>query len=361
MLFSTSSICFAAALLLTPSLAGPIAFGNPTFNTVRFGVPFPIQWYGGDGTPVTIILNSGNPAALQPVGSVASESLHQRSPLGSSSHNLSSAGLLSSPYTWTPVASNVVRPGVSYVLSIVQSGLTNYSPVFSIGARAAGPQLAHAVRAPLPIGTAGYYPLQKPTVQDDPAIYPRDDATGGIHRRHAATGIIVPQHGPTGVAPSSSTERAITCAAQYPNGIVCSGYDADGYWVSEQFGSGVHLSEATPEAWSTAVAADPFASATHTPIYSTGTGTPSLPAYPTGGRYNNVTATGTVGRAAAHEIAPTASSIAQLCDQVAHYGYKLDGCSNGAQAIGADVRAITAEQMITRCGMETYEQNTHEI
>lgn len=221
----------------------------------------------------------------------------------------------------------------------MQSGLTNYSPVFSIGARAAGPQLAHAVRAPLPIGTAGYYPLLKPMVQDDPAIYPRDDATGGIRRRHAATGIIVPQHGPTGVAPSSSTERAITCAAQYPNGIVCSGYDADGYWVSEQFGSGVHLSEATPEAWSTAVAADPFASATHTPIYSTGTGTASLPAYPTGGRYNNVTATGTVVRgAAAYEI--SASSVPQLCDQVASYGYRLDGCSNGAHAIGADVRAM---------------------
>lgn len=50
MLFFAPSICFAASLLLSPSLAGPIAFGNPTFNTVRFGVPFPIQWYGGDGT-----------------------------------------------------------------------------------------------------------------------------------------------------------------------------------------------------------------------------------------------------------------------------------------------------------------------
>ncbi len=95
MLSSTSHICFAAALLFSPSLAAPIAFGNPTFNTINFGVPFPIQWYGGDGTvrlinslnslhvltvtwqPVTVILNSGNPAALQPVGTVASKSLHQ--------------------------------------------------------------------------------------------------------------------------------------------------------------------------------------------------------------------------------------------------------------------------------------------
>ncbi|CAL8580605.1 hypothetical protein XPA_006327 [Xanthoria parietina] len=296
MLFFPPSICFAASLLLTPSLAGPIAFGNPTFNTVRFGVPFPIQWYGGDGTPVTIILNSGHPAKLQPVGSVTT-------------------GILSSPYTWTPVASTVVRPGVPYVLSIVQSGLTNYSPFFSIGARAAAPQLAPAIRAPLPIGTAGYYPLQKPMVHDDPAIYPRNDATGGARRRDVATGTIFPRNGPTGVAPSTGT-------------------------VSELFGTGGGLPDATSGVWSTAVAAEPFSLATYTPLYSTGTGTASLPAYATGGRYINGTATGTVGRAAAYEMTPTASSVAELCDQIESKGQHLNGCSNDAKAIGADVRTM---------------------
>lgn len=197
----------------------------------------------------------------------------------------------------------------------MQSGLTNYSPFFSIGARAAAPQLAPAIRAPLPIGTAGYYPLQKPMVHDDPAIYPRNDATGGARRRDVATGTIFPRNGPTGVAPSTGT-------------------------VSELFGTGGGLPDATSGVWSTAVAAEPFSLATYTPLYSTGTGTASLPAYATGGRYINGTATGTVGRAAAYEMTPTASSVAELCDQIESKGQHLNGCSNDAKAIGADVRTM---------------------
>lgn len=152
-------------------------------------------------------------------------------------------------------------------------------------------------------------------VHDDPAIYPRNDATGGARRRDVATGTIFPRNGPTGVAPSTGT-------------------------VSELFGTGGGLPDATSGVWSTAVAAEPFSLATYTPLYSTGTGTASLPAYATGGRYINGTATGTVGRAAAYEMTPTASSVAELCDQIESKGQHLNGCSNDAKAIGADVRTM---------------------
>ncbi|KAL8885826.1 MAG: hypothetical protein Q9215_006372 [Flavoplaca cf. flavocitrina] len=284
MLSSITTICFTAALFVTRSLAASIAFGNPTFNTINFGVPFSIQWYGGDGTPVTVILNSGNPAALQPVGSIATS-------------------LLSSPYTWTPYASAVVKPGVPYVLSIVQSGLTNYSPVFRIGTAAAAPALAYALHAPVPIGTAGYYPLQKPMGQDNPAVHARHDGTEGVFPRHDATGFIFPRHYATGVIPA--------------------------------------LPEATPETSSSTVPALPFATDTYYPMYATGSGIESIPAYATGGRYNNVTATGTIGAAAAY-VSHSASTIPEVCNQVADDGYKVEICSNGAFAVGSDVRAMVA-------------------
>ena len=196
-----------------------------------------------------------------------------------------------------------MKPGVPYVLSIVQSGLTNYSPVFRIGTAAAAPALAYALHAPVPIGTAGYYPLQKPMGQDNPAILARHDGTEGVFPRHDATGIIFPRHYATGVIPA--------------------------------------LAEVTPETSSPAVAAPTFATGTHYPVYATGSGIGSIPAYATGGRYNNVTATGTMGAAAAY-VSFSASTIPELCNQVADYGYKVEGCSNGAFAVGSDVRAMVA-------------------
>lgn len=197
-----------------------------------------------------------------------------------------------------------MKPGVPYVLSIVQSGLTNYSPVFRIGTAAAAPALAYAVHAPVPIGTAGYYPLQKPMGQDNPAIHARHDGTEGVFPRHDATDIIFPRHYATGVIPA--------------------------------------LSEATPETPSQAVAAPPFATGTYYRVYATGSGIGSVPAYATGGRYNNVTATGTIGAAAAAYVSFSASTIPESCNRVADYGYKVEGCSSGAYAVGSDVRAMMA-------------------
>ena len=196
-----------------------------------------------------------------------------------------------------------MKPGVPYVLSIVQSGLTNYSPVFRIGTAAAAPALAYAARAPVPIGTGGYYPVQKPIGQDGPAIHARDHATGGLFPRHDATGIIFPQHYATGVIPA--------------------------------------LSEATLETTSQAIPPLSFATGAYYPIYATGSGTGISPAYATGGRYNNVTATGTIG-AAAEYVSISASSIPDSCNQAADAGYKPEGCSSDAYAIGSDVRAMMA-------------------
>ncbi|KAL8771031.1 MAG: hypothetical protein Q9209_003450 [Squamulea sp. 1 TL-2023] len=305
-------------MLFTPSLADPIAFGNPTFNGIRFGVPFPLQWYGGDGTPVSIILNKGNPASLQQIGSVASESLLGRSFPQPASHNSSSVGLLSSPYTWTPVASPVVQPGVSYVLSIVQSGLTNYSPPFSIGTGASAPALPHMARSygvPLPAGSAVYYPVQKPMTHDDPAIRPRNGATGVALPRTGATGVIVPRHAQSGSLPPG----------HYSTGVI------------------PLVPKATPGIHSQAMAGAPFAQGTDTPIYSAATGTGASLPYAIGGRYNNVTATGTVGRALADESYPTFNmptptfmSVDELCDAAPQF----KGCPNSACTVGADVRAM---------------------
>ncbi|KAL8785655.1 MAG: hypothetical protein Q9213_003214 [Squamulea squamosa] len=305
-------------MLFTPSLADPIAFGNPTFNGIQFGVPFALQWYGGDGTPVSIILNKGDPASLQPIGSVASESLLRRPLSPFASHNTSLVGLLSSPYTWTPVASSVVQPGVSYVLSIVQSGLTNYSPPFRIGVWASLPGLSHMARSygvPLPAGSAGFYPLQKPTGQDDPAIYPRNAATGLVFPRNDATGVIAPRHAQSGTL----------VPRHYSTGVIPS------------------IPKATPTIQSQAMAGASFAQGTNTPVYSAATGTGSLLPYAIGGRYNNVTATGTVGRAFFDESyptfdmpTPTFMSVNELCDAAPQF----KGCPNSAYAVGADVRAM---------------------
>lgn len=75
------------------------------------------------------------------------------------------AGLTASPYVWTPVASESVRPNQLYTLSIEQSGLTNYSPMFAIGGAAAAPaaldRMYAAYGVPLPVGTQHYFPLYK--------------------------------------------------------------------------------------------------------------------------------------------------------------------------------------------------------
>ncbi|KAL8667745.1 MAG: hypothetical protein Q9168_007209 [Polycauliona sp. 1 TL-2023] len=316
MLCTNPSVFLAAALLLTPSLASPIAisFGNPTFNTITFGRPFSIQWYGGDGTPATIVLNGGHVLKLQAVGSVGT-------------------GLLSSPHTWTPIASSAVKPGVPYVLSIVQSGLTNYSPTFYIAKAPAG----HAIRAPLSIGTAGYYPLQKPMEQDDAAIFPRNDATGGLFPRQDATGGIFPRKNATG---DIFRRHAAT-------GVVLPRHDATGVMAPQHYATGFisPLPEATPETSSPTTPAAPFATGTYYPTYATGSGTGSgtggFPASATGGIYSNVTASNTAGRlAAAYELQASASNVDEFCEQVHSAGYRIGGCPSSAGVVSADTRTI---------------------
>ncbi|KAL8831020.1 MAG: hypothetical protein Q9170_005470 [Blastenia crenularia] len=149
MLSSITRSCFTAALLFTSSLADSvaIAFANPAFAGITFGQPFTISWFGGDGTPVQIDLLTGNPAILQPVTTLAS--------------NYSGSAI-----SWTPVPSQSIRSGQLYALSIVQSGLTNYSPMFGIGgSNAVSRQIFNSYGAPVPMGTGRYYPIASRVIQ----------------------------------------------------------------------------------------------------------------------------------------------------------------------------------------------------
>ncbi|KAL8917350.1 MAG: hypothetical protein Q9172_005890 [Xanthocarpia lactea] len=235
--------------------------------------------------PISIILNDGNLTALQPVGSVAT-------------------GLLSSPYNWTPVASKVIRPGVQYVLSIVQSGLTNYSPVFSIES---GLSLAERVfGAPLPVGAAGHYRIQRPMEKDNATntLFSRHDATGVILPRYHATGPVLPRDDRAGVI----TPRHATSAKIHPR----------------NYATGVvhPVPEATP-AFFLQTGAAAYATG-----YSTGTGTGSSLPYATGARYNNSTAIGTVRQAAADK-AYTTSLMPITGDNL-----------SGAHSMDADLRTM---------------------
>ncbi|KAI4173163.1 MAG: hypothetical protein LQ343_003090 [Gyalolechia ehrenbergii] len=210
MLSSITRSFFAAALLCTSSLANPIAFGNPAFAGISFGHPFTISWYGGDGTvrltihalrviehahlllltfcgqPVSIELLSGNPASLQPVTTLTSQCFSSTCPL-----------IFLTPWfpgnysgfavSWTPVPSQSVRAGQLYALSIKQSGLTNYSPMFGISAvTAVSGREPAAYGAPVPIGIGRYYAIANRDVQDHAEVH--NSEFGSIFPRQYATG-----------------------------------------------------------------------------------------------------------------------------------------------------------------------------
>ncbi|KAL8727179.1 MAG: hypothetical protein Q9166_006216 [cf. Caloplaca sp. 2 TL-2023] len=198
-----------------------------------------------------MFLNSGHPSKLQLIGSVAT-------------------GLTASPYTWTPFASQLVQPNVSYVLSIEQSGRTNYSPCFTIRTSAAQSGLSQAARsygAPLPVGSTRYYPTQKPWVQQDgeihgfdlESIFSPNDATGVIAAPHDATRIIAPRHDAT----------RVIMPRKDATGIILARHDATGAIPPRTYATG----QIFPR--------------THPTVYPIGTATGSFVAYPTGAPYSN--------------------------------------------------------------------------
>ncbi|KAL8801720.1 MAG: hypothetical protein Q9182_004259 [Xanthomendoza sp. 2 TL-2023] len=187
------------------------------------------------------------------------------------------AGLTATSYSWTPVASKVVKPGIPYVLSIVQSGLTNYSPYFTIAARPAASGLLNAVRVPLPVNARGYYPipsLQAPEDNLSNNIFP--DATGASYPRGDATGVIIPRNDPTGVI----IPRHDATRVKLPRN------DATGAATTAEFVKRL------------------LATGSYGTSYPTGTGTGSLVPYPTGGPYRNVSATGSGSLGAAYTPDP---------------------------------------------------------
>ncbi|KAI4136710.1 MAG: hypothetical protein LQ341_005488, partial [Variospora aurantia] len=194
MLSSIAATCFTAALLSTSSLASSIAiaFGNPSFDGITFGHPYSITWFGGNGSPATIRLLTGNAAALSTIATLATD-------------------VTASPYTWTPVASQNIPSGQMYALSIEQSGLTNYSPMFGIGQNAAFDDFQVQYGVPVPIGFGRYYPLKNRAAPEEAkvhntegnvfntgAVFPRTE--GVFHQTHA-TGTPIG----TGVIPAYAT------------------------------------------------------------------------------------------------------------------------------------------------------------
>ncbi|KAL8710620.1 MAG: hypothetical protein Q9220_004844 [cf. Caloplaca sp. 1 TL-2023] len=178
-------------LAATSSQAVAIAFGNPAFAGISFGHPFHVSWFGGDGTPATIELLTGNPRAMQKVATLAT-------------------GLTTSPYVWTPTASHSVRVGQLYVLSIIQSGLTNYSPVFGIAAAATQAKVVHA---PLlgRYGNSSVFPgseaMFMPAHMATGTIFPRSHATG---TGFASTGMFPYATGTVSAGPSAGRAAAQT-------------------------------------------------------------------------------------------------------------------------------------------------------
>ncbi|KAL8649759.1 MAG: hypothetical protein Q9210_004208 [Variospora velana] len=176
MLSSIAATCFTAALLSTSSLASSIAiaFGNPSFAGITFGHPYSITWFGGNGSPATIRLLTGNAAALKTVATLASQ--FPFLPFFSQRHTLAdthfiAAGVTASPYTWTPVASQSIRSGQLYALSIEQSDLTNYSPMFRIGKHATLDDFQLQYGVPVPIGFGRYYPLENRAAPDETKVH----------------------------------------------------------------------------------------------------------------------------------------------------------------------------------------------
>ncbi|KAL8870008.1 MAG: hypothetical protein Q9174_003843 [Haloplaca sp. 1 TL-2023] len=158
MLFFSSVVrgCGLAAMLGTPALAQKIAFGNPAFAGITFGQPFSVQWFGGNGSPVSIDLLTGNPASPQTVGTLAT-------------------GLTASPFVWTPVASSTVRSGQLYYLSIHQGSDTNYSPMFGIITAAAKAQDNAEVGALLPVGRQHHFAIDKRNNEQPTGVHGSDN------------------------------------------------------------------------------------------------------------------------------------------------------------------------------------------
>ena len=189
----------------------------------------------------------------------------------------------------------------------MQSGLTNYSPVFTIGASASASGVSLAERvAPLPVGVAGHYPIQRPMEQDNgtDTLFSRHDATGVILPRYHATGLVLPRDDRTGViAPRHATSAEIH-PRNYATGVVR---------PFPNYKPALFLQTGT---------------AAYATSYSTGTGTGSSFPYATGAPYNNWTAIGTVRQAAADK--PYTTSLMPVTgDNV-----------NGANSMDADMRTV---------------------
>ncbi|CAF9938697.1 MAG: hypothetical protein HETSPECPRED_001168 [Heterodermia speciosa] len=104
------SFLLALNLFLTPVLSAGVKFTNSDYSAITAGQTFEITW-AGDGSEATLALLTGDPSDLKPVITIGS------SP--------------SSPFPW--LVPTDLTPASSYVLSIAQSGVTNYSPGFAIG------------------------------------------------------------------------------------------------------------------------------------------------------------------------------------------------------------------------------------
>ncbi|KAL8686721.1 MAG: hypothetical protein Q9218_006915 [Villophora microphyllina] len=184
MLSTLARSCFVAAVFACSAIADAIAFGNPAFAGITFGSPFVIDLFGGDGTAVTIRLLTGNPAALTEVATLAA---------GAPADQV---------FTWTPAATDSIRPGQLYSLSVEQSGLTNYSPMFGISTPTAASGLFRVqYGAPLPVGTGHYYAIRNVAAPANANVY-------NSEFRLANTGFVLPRSIAVNTGTGTSAPRA---------------------------------------------------------------------------------------------------------------------------------------------------------
>ncbi|CAF9938492.1 hypothetical protein IMSHALPRED_000818 [Imshaugia aleurites] len=108
MFLSMARLSLMAAAVLLPLYVQAVKFVVDSFEGIAVGQPFILTWWG-DNSPVTIKLLQGDPKALDPVVTIASN-------------------VAGDSYTWTPTT----IPAGTYVLSITQGTETNYSPQFPV-------------------------------------------------------------------------------------------------------------------------------------------------------------------------------------------------------------------------------------
>ncbi|KAM0801669.1 hypothetical protein BDR22DRAFT_155023 [Usnea florida] len=208
MLWSLTHLSMLAAGLLLAMHVQAVAFSVDSFEGIAVGKPINLTWWG-DKTPATIRLLQGPPEALEARVALATN-------------------VEGDSYTWTPTT----IPAGQYVLSITQSGETNYSPQFTVTSDSTPTSAAPSPEPPtdsppaaIPAGPAP--PTDAPPIATPGAVIPPP----GAAYRILGSNVIAADYPPSGYNNGSrgicvpglsanGTSAAYACAssAEFPVG-----------------------------------------------------------------------------------------------------------------------------------------------